>query len=72
MKCSCHDSPMYWNLDSRLRRGGFWECREKRKERNAKRVSMFGTRIYVPDGEFKQLAIALREERKESHGSTEI
>ena len=54
MNCSCHNRPMYFNKDARCRRGGFWECREKRRERNELRISVYGTRLYVPDQDFKK------------------
>ena len=57
---------MYWNIDTRYKRGGFWKCREKKRELNAKRVMVFGTRIYMPDEDFKQFAIRLRDEYKEA------
>lgn len=57
---------MYWQIDTRLTRGGWWECREKRRARNALRVRMFGSQVYVPDGEFKEFAVRLREQRKEA------
>lgn len=65
MNCSCHDSPMYFNKDKRCTTsGGFWECRERRRERNALRLKAFGTTIYTPDDNFKRFALCLREERK--------
>ena len=67
MNCACHDKPMYFNKSGRYKLGGFWACREKRRERNARRLRMFGTHIYMPDQEFKQFAIRLREKRKEAH-----
>lgn len=66
MNCACHSKPMYFNRDKRCKRGGFWECREKRRKRNALRVGICGTKVYMPDEDFKQFAIALRKERKEA------
>lgn len=65
MICSCHNEPMYWNIDSRYRAGGFWQCRAKRRERNARRLRVFGQRIYLPDLEAREFALQLREQRKE-------
>ena len=59
---------MGWNIDKRLKRGGFWECREKRRQHNAKRISLFGERMLMPDMEFRSLAAKLREDR---NGRTE-
>lgn len=64
--CSCHKSPMYWNIDTRYKRGGYWACREKRRERNQRRVTVFGTRMYVSNGEIAEFARRLRDERKEA------
>lgn len=64
MNCPCHQSPMYWNIDKRCRSGGFWECRERRREHNAKRLKVFGATVYVPDAEIRDLAIKLREDRR--------
>ena len=66
MNCACHDKPMHFSKDKRYRRGGFWQCSEKRRERNAKRVKVFGSTVYVPDEQTKQFAIRLREDRKEA------
>ena len=30
--CACHGQEMYWNPDSRYRKGGFWACRVKHRE----------------------------------------
>lgn len=57
---------MYWNIDRRTKSGGFWECRERRRERNKLRISVYGTRLYVPDQEFKQLAKEAMNGRKEN------
>lgn len=63
---------MYWNKDRRYSLGGFWRCREKFRIKNERRIHMFGARIYMPDEEFKEFAIRLREQRKEAHsGRTE-
>lgn len=31
-KCECHDEPMYWNKDARLRAGGSWRCAARDRE----------------------------------------
>lgn len=30
--CKCHGEPMFWHKDSRVKRGGFWECVVKGRE----------------------------------------
>ncbi len=62
---------MYWQIDTRGARGGYWECRERRRDYNRKRLRVFGQRIYLPDQDAKEFARQLREERKESRGDTQ-
>jgi hypothetical protein len=64
MNCACHDKPMYFNKDKRATLGGHWECKEKRRTRNALRLRVFGNHVYMPDIETKQFATRLREERR--------
>lgn len=72
MICSCHGSPMYWNIDKRYRAGGQWQCREKRRERNRRRIRVYDTTIYLPNLEAREFAVHLREQRKEAmRGRTE-
>ena len=33
MKCECHSKSMFWVNDTRKKDGGYWSCKEKRKER---------------------------------------
>lgn len=68
--CDCHGKPMLWQIDTRMRRGGRWECREKRREYNAKRIRVFGQHYYAPNEEDKQFIRHLRDERKEQRGRT--
>ena len=73
MKCACHGHDMYWNKSGRYKRGGFWSCSTKRQERNARRVRVFGSRLYMDDLDIKQFAVRLREQRREAQrGRTEI
>lgn len=69
--CACHKAPMYWNIDSRYKRGGFWRCREKKRELNARRLRIAGSHIYMPDEDFKEYAIRIREDRKEAQRGRE-
>jgi hypothetical protein len=32
--CKCHDKPMFWHKDKRLKAGGGWHCSVKRDEAN--------------------------------------
>ena len=64
--CDCHGEQMLWQIDTRQRAGGRWECRQKRREYNAKRMRVFGSHIYVSDEQTRKFAIQLREDRKEA------
>lgn len=66
MNCPCHDKPMGWQKDSRMTKGGYWECREQRRRYNANRLSVCNTKVYIPDGETREFARRLRDERKEA------
>lgn len=67
------DTYWYWHPDKRLERGGYWESRERRRERETRRVRVFGSRLTMPDKQFQQHAIRLREKRKEADsGPTQI
>lgn len=68
MNCACHDKPMGWQKDARYSKGGFWECREKRRKFNAKRIMVFGDRMLMPDMATREFARRLRDERKEQLG----
>jgi hypothetical protein len=32
--CECHGEGMKWNVDKRMRAGGWWHCRERYRESN--------------------------------------
>lgn len=54
MLCACHGEPCYWQKDARLKAGGFWECRVKRRAY---------TRSRYMDPEFRERACRQKRDR---------
>lgn len=47
-RCECHGEGMLWNKDTRYAAGGFWRCRVKNSERNARWYTPeYGWRRYI-------------------------